>query len=166
MVGDELGERVAEVHFRAAEKLTGATLRKLFELLLAGGGQILYHATSNKQSIHKLAQYGSQTQGIEVFKSEMQGFDRYARKYHFEYSMIREKNDKAQYIFAFKAKDIDRMENACRDWFNDGRDHTSLQKKIEQATEKARAFNVSQVHEKEKSKEHTKGKGRNRGRER
>lgn len=164
MVGDELGERVAEVHFRAAEKLTGATLRKLFGVLLAGGGKIVYHATSNKESIHKLAQYGSQTQGIEVSKSEMQGFDRYARKYHFEYSMIREKNDKTQYIFTFKAKDIDRMENACRDWFNDGRDHTSLQEKIEQAREKA--FNINQAHEKDRSKEHTKEKGRNRGRER
>lgn len=166
MVGDELGERVVEVHFRATEKLTGATLRKLFGLLLAGGEKIRYHMTSNKQNIHKLAQYGSQTQGVEVSKGEMKGFDHYARKYHFEYSMCREKNDKNQYIFIFKAKDADRLNNACRDWFKDGQDHTSIKEKIEQATEKARAFNVSQAHEKEKSKEQTKGKGRDRGRER
>lgn len=166
MVGDELGERVVEVHFRAAEKLTGATLRKLFGLLLAGGGKILYHTTSNKQNIYKLAQYGSQTQGVEVSKGEMKGFDKYARKYHFEYSMCREKNDKTQYIFIFKAKDADRLNNASRDWFKDGQDHTSIKEKIEQATEKARAFNVSQAHEKEKSKEQTKTRGRNRGRER
>ncbi|MVB11634.1 hypothetical protein CAFE_23560 [Caprobacter fermentans] len=164
MVGDELGEKVVEIHFRAAEKLTGAALRKVFGLLLAGGGKIKYHITSNKQSIHKLAQYGNQTQGVEVSKDEMKGFDHYARKYHFEYSMCRKKNDKTQYIFIFKAKDADRLNNAARDWFKDGRDHESIKEKIEQATEKARAYNVNQSHEKEKSKEQT--KGRNQDRER
>lgn len=164
MVGDELGEKVVSVQFRAAERLTGAILQKLFGALLAGGGKIKYHATSNKESIHNLAKEGSQTQGVEVDKSEMQGFDRYARKYHFEYSMVREKNDKSQYIFTFKAKDMDRMEHAMRDFFKDGRDHTTLKEKIEEAREKA--YSVNQAREKEKSKDHTKSKGRNRGRER
>ncbi|OCN03435.1 hypothetical protein A7X67_11155 [Clostridium sp. W14A] len=164
MVGDELGEKVVAIHFSAAEKITKATLSALLGLLLAGGGKVIYHATSNKMNIHKMAKEGGQTQGIEVSKSEMKGFDTYARKYHFEYSMVREKNDKTQYIFMFRAKDMDRLEHAAKDFFKDGCDHTSLQKKIEQAREKA--FNINQAHEKEKSKEQTKSKGRNRGRER
>ena len=164
MVGDELGEKVVSVQFRAAEKLTKATLLKLFGLLLAGGGVAFYHATTNKESIHKLAKEGAQTQGIEVGKGEMQGFDRYARKYHFEYSMVREKNDKSQYIFTYKAKDTDRLENAMRDFFKDGRDHTTLKEKIEEAREKA--YSVNQAREKEKSRDHTKSKGRSREKER
>lgn len=164
MIGDELGEKVVEIHFHAAEKITKATLSTLFGLLLAGGGKFIYHITSNKRNIHKMAKEGNQTQGIEVSKAEMKGFDKYARKYHFEYSMSREKNDKTQYVFMFRAKDMDRLEHAAKDFFKDGRDHTSLQKKIEEAREKA--FNINQAREKERSNEHTKSKGQNRGRER
>jgi hypothetical protein len=164
MVGDEMGEKVVSVQFRAAEKLTKATLLKLFGLIGKGLGAVGYRITSNRESIHNLAKEGSQTLGIEVSKSEMHGFDRYARKYHFEYSMVREKNDKTKYIFTFKAKDLDRLQNAARDFFNDGREHDSLEEKIQQAQEKA--FNINQAREKEKTKEHTKSRGKDRGKER
>jgi hypothetical protein len=164
MVGDEMGEKVVAVQFRAAEKLTAAILRKLFGLLLSGGGKIRYHITSNKENIHKLVKEGGQTHGIEVTAAEMQGFDHYARKYHVWYSMTHEKNDKAQYMFMFKLNDFDRLESAMRDYFKDGRDHTSLKEKIENAREEA--FSVNQAREKEEVKDHTKTKTKNRSRER
>lgn len=160
MVGDEMGEKVVAVEFRATEKLTETTLKKLFGALLAGGGKLIYHATSNKLNIHKLAGEGNQTQGIEVTKQEMRGFDKYAKKYHVWYSMTREKNDKSQYMFMFHLKDTDRLEKAMRDYFKDGRDHTTLKEKMERAREEA--FQVNQVRTKEK----VKSKGRNRGKAR
>lgn len=162
MVGDEMGEKVVAVQFRAAEKLTLATLKKVFELLLAGGSKLLYHATSNKMDIHKLAADNGQTHGIEVTKEEMQGFDRYAKKYHVWYSMTREKNDKSQYMFMFKLKDFNRLESAMRDYFKDGIDHTSLREKIEHAREEAMQVNQARA----RVKEQVKSKGRNRSVER
>lgn len=164
MVGDEMGEKVVAVQFQAAEKLTLASLKKVFELLLAGGSKLWYHATSNKMDIHKLAGDSGQTHGIEVTKEEMQGFDRYAKKYHVWYSMTREKNDKNQYMFMFKLKDFNRLESAMRDYFKDGMDHTNLREKIEHAREEA--MQVNQARAKEKAKEQVKSRGRNRSRAR
>lgn len=164
MVGDEMGEKVVAVQFRATEKLTAATLKKVFSLLLAGGGKLWYHATSNKMNIHQLAGDNGQTHGIEVTSEEMQGFDKYAKKYHVWYSMTREKNDKGQYMFMFKLKDFNRLESAMRDYFKDGRDHTSLKEKIEHAREEAMQVNQARV--KEKAKEQVKSRGRNRSRTR
>ena len=164
MIGDELGEKVVSVQFRAGEKLTGAILKKLFHALIKGGAKGLYHATSNEVNIHKLAGDGAQTHGIEVTKAEMQGFDRYAKKYHVFYSLTREKNDKSQYMFMFKLKDFDRLESAMKDYFKDDLDHSSLQEKIEQAREKA--FEVNKAHEREKEKSKTRAKGRDRSKER
>ncbi len=164
MVGDEMGEKVVAVQFRAAEILTVATLKKVFGLLLAGGGKLWYQATPNKMNIHKLAGDNGQTHGIEVTKEEMQGFDRYAKKYHVWYSMTREKNDKSRYMFMFKLKDFNRLESAMRDYFKDGRDHVGLKEKIERAREEA--LQVNQARAKEKTKEQVKSKGRNRSRAR
>jgi hypothetical protein len=163
MVGDELGEKVVSVGFRASGKLSAAVLKKLFGLILKGGDKILYHTTSNKESIHKLSQDGHQTQGVEVEKSQMCGFDKYAKKYHFEYSLIREKNDKSQYFLTFKAKDISKMDMAMQDFLKDKTvDRGDLQERIEKA--KTQAFNINQA--KEKIKEHTKSHGKNRNVER
>lgn len=160
MVGDEMGEKVVAVQFRAAEVLTEATLRKMFSRTMAILGKLHYHATSNKMNIHKLAGDGGQTQGVEVTESEMLGFDHYAKKYHIWYSMTREKNDKEQYMFMFKLKDANRLENAMRDYFKDGSDHTSLKEKMERARQEA--FQVNQARAKERTKEHAKSKIRNR----
>ena len=164
MIGDELGEKVMAVHFKAGEKLTGAVLKKLLGLLIAGGGKAVYNMTSNKESIHKLAENGNQTHGIEVSKSELAGFDQYARKYHFKYSLVREANDKSSYMFIFKVKDFNLLENAARDFFKDGRDHTTLQDKIEHARDEA--FQINQAHEQEKETTKTRSKGRDRSKER
>ncbi|HEX3016241.1 MAG TPA: PcfB family protein [Caproicibacter sp.] len=162
MVGDEMGERVVAVQFRAAEKLTGAVLKKLFGKLLEGGAKLWYHATPNKMNIHKLAGDNGQTHGIEVTKEEMQGFDRYAKKYHVWYSLTREKNDKNQYMFMFKLKDFNRLESAMRDYFKDGREHAGLREKIEHAAQEA--LRVNEARAKNKVKEQVKSKVRNRGR--
>jgi len=166
MVGDEMGEKVVAVQFRAAEVLTGATLRKVFSRILALIGKLHYHTTSNKINIHHLAGTGSQTQGVEVTKDEMHGFDHYAKKYHVWYSLTREKNDKQQYVFMFKLKDIDRLNNAMRDFFKDGRDHTSLKEKMEHAREEAFHVNQATAKEKEEARENVKSKGRGRNVER
>lgn len=164
MIGDELGEKVMAVHFRAGEKITGAVLKKLFGLLLAGGGAAVYNFTSNKESIHRLAENGNQTHGIEVSKNEMAGFDHYAKKYHFKYSLVREENDPNSYMFIFKLKDLNLLENAAHDFFNDGRDHTTLQEKIQHAKDESVKINEAHAQEKEKTK--TRSKGRDRSKER
>ena len=163
MVGDELGEKFVSVGFRATGKLTAAVLKKLFGLIIKGGDKLLYHATSNKESIHKLSENGRQTQGVEVEKSQMCGFDKYAKKYHFEYSLIKEKNDPTHYFFTFHSKDISKMDMAMKDYIKDETiDHGDLQERIENA--KLQAFNVNKA--REKTKEHTKSKSKDRSVER
>jgi hypothetical protein len=162
MVGDELSEKMVTVSFRTTGKLTAKGLKKLFGLILKAGGNILYHVTPNKESFNKLNKDGRPTQGIEVSKDQMCGFDKYARKYHFEYSLVQEKNDPNLYFFTFKAKDISIMDMAMKDYLKDRTiDHGDLKERIEHAKEEAFNFNKSRT--KEKAKEHTKSHNRNRG---
>jgi hypothetical protein len=160
MVGDELGEKVVTVSFRTTGKLTVKSLKKLFRLILKAGGNILYHVTPNKENFKKLNKDGYPTQGIEVTKDQMCKFDKYARKYRFEYSMIQEKNDPNLYHFSFKVKDFSVMEMAMRDYLKDKTiDHGDLKERIEHAKESAFYFNKKRT--KEKAKEHTKSHSRN-----
>lgn len=158
MVGDEMGEKVVSVAFRISGKLTAAALKKTLSLLLEGALVGIDKATPNKQSISKLSRDGSQSQGIEVDKSEMCGFDKYAKKYHFNYSMIRQENDPEKYVLFFKSRDISKLEMATRDFVKDQTlDNNSLQEKVDQAREKAYAIN--KAHEKERTKSRSKNRG-------
>lgn len=158
MVGDEMGEKVVSVAFRATGKLTAAVLKKALSLLLKSALVGIDKATPNRQSITKLSRDGSQSQGIEVDKSEMCGFDKYAKKYHFNYSMVRQANDPEKYVLFFKMKDISKLEMATRDYVKDQTlDNNSLQGKVDEAREKA--YSINKAHEKERSKSRSKNRG-------
>lgn len=163
MIGDEMGEKVVAVGFRATEKLSLAALRKVIGRIGKLGNKILYHITTNKESMQELSKAGSQVQGIPVDKNEIKGFDRYARKYGLEYSLLRMKNDINKYVFCFKVKDFDKLEMVYHDLSKDGKEHGDLKEKIEQAREKA--FTVNKAKKAEKKKEHVKS-DRNRSVER
>jgi hypothetical protein len=161
MVGDELGEKVVSASFRASGRLTASVLKKALSALVKGALIGIDKVTPNQQSIAKLSRDGSQSQGIEVDKSEMCGFDKYAKKYHFNYTLMRQTNDPDKYVLFFKARDISKLEMATRDFVKDKTlDNDSLQEKVDQAREKA--FNINKSREKER----TKSRGRDRGRER
>ncbi len=157
MVGDEMGQKVISVAFRVSGKLTAAVLKKALSMLLQGALVGVDKATPNKQSISKLSRDGSQSQGIEVNKSEMCGFDNYAKKYHFNYSMVRQKNDPEKYVLFFKARDISKLEMATRDYVKDQTiDNNSLQVKVDQAREKA--FSINKAREKDITKSRSKNR--------
>jgi len=159
MVGDEMGEKVVSVAFRAGEKLTGAALKKFLSVILNGVQKGAYQLTSNKASISKLSRDGSQSQGIEVKKSELCGFDKYAKKYHFDYSLMRQKNDPENYVFFFKSKDFSKLEMASRDFVKDQTlDNDSLTEKIELA--RSKAFSLNKAREQTKNRSKSKGKNR------
>lgn len=161
MVGDELGEKIISATFRSSGRLTASVLKKALSLLIQGALIGVDKVTPNKQSIAKLSRDSSQAQGIEVNKSEMCGFDKYAKKYHFHYTLMRQTNDPDKYVLFFKARDISKLEMATRDFVKDRTlDNDSLQEKIDQAREKA--FNINKLREKER----TKSRGKDRGRER
>lgn len=159
MVGDEMGEKVVSVTFRAGEKLTASALKNVLSVIMKGVQKGAYRLTSNKESISKLSRDGSQSQGIEVKKSELCGFDKYAKKYHFDYSMVRQKNDPENYVFFFKTKDFSKLEMAARDFVKDETlDNNSLTEKVELAREKA--FSLNKAREQTKTRSKSKGKNR------
>lgn len=164
MVGDEMGEKVVSVTFREAGKLSAAALKKVLSSVLALVKAGTYRLTPNKTSVSKLERDPSPTQCIEVTKKEMRGFDKYANKYHFEYSMMRQKNDHGLYVLMFNLNDFSKLEMATRDYIKDQSiDNNSLEEKIEHAREKA--FNINKA-AREKTKEKSKSKGRSRSVER
>lgn len=185
MVGDELGEKIVSIGFRTSGKVTAETLKKLFNLIIKKGGLLFLVKTgglaklgihkvlekngidhtvgTNRQKFSEFDKDGGQKQGIEVEKSQMRDFDKYAKKYKFEYALQQETNDPNHYFFIFRDKDISKMDMAMQDYLKDKTiDHGDLDERIEKA--KAQAFNVNKANE--KTKQHTKSHNKNRSVER
>lgn len=70
-----------------------------------------------KQSIKSLQQSGAQLTNIVVTDNNIKSFDRVARKYGIDYSLKKaEKEGKTEYLVFFKAKDVDVMTAAFKEY--------------------------------------------------
>ena len=70
-----------------------------------------------KQSIKSLQQSGAQLTNIVVTDNNIKSFDRVARKYGIDYSLKKaEKEGKTDYLVFFKAKDVDVMTAAFKEY--------------------------------------------------
>ena len=70
-----------------------------------------------KQSIKSLQQSGAQLTNIVVTDNNIKSFDRVARKYGVDYSLKKaEKEGKTEYLVFFKAKDVDVMTAAFKEY--------------------------------------------------
>ena len=72
---------------------------------------------SGKQSIKSLQKSGAQITNIVVTDNNIKSFDRVARKYGIDYSLKKvEQDGKTEYMVFFKAKDVDVMTAAFKEY--------------------------------------------------
>lgn len=109
-----------------------------------------------KQSIKSLQQSGAQLTNIVVTDNNIKSFDRAARKYGIDYSLKKaEKEGKTEYLVFFKAKDVDVMTAAFKEYTGVSlkkEQRQSIRKKLEQAKERV-------AKHREITKEKTKDRG-------
>lgn len=93
-----------------------------------------------KQSIKNLQQSGAQLTNIVVTDNNIKSFDRVARKYGIDYSLKKaEKEGKTEYLVFFKAKDVDVMTAAFKEYTGVSlkkEQRQSIRQKLEQAKER------------------------------
>lgn len=106
--------------------------------------------------IKSLQQSGAQLTNIVVTDNNIKSFDRVARKYGVDYSLKKaEKEGKTEYLVFFKAKDVDVMTAAFKEYTGVSlkkEQRQSIRKKLEQAKERV-------AKHREITKEKTKDRG-------
>ena len=92
-----------------------------------------------KQTVKKLMAHGTSTSSLEL-SGDTRLFDRVARKYGIDYSLKKaEKEGKTEYLVFFKAKDVDVMTAAFKEYTGVSlkkEQRQSIRKKLEQAKER------------------------------
>ena len=92
-----------------------------------------------KQSIKSLQKSGAQITNIVVTDNNIKSFDRVARKYGIDYSLKKaEKEGKTEYLVFFKAKDVDVMTAAFKEYTSETlkkQKRESVRQKLEKVKE-------------------------------
>ena len=92
-----------------------------------------------KQSIKSLQQSGAQLTNIVVTDNNIKSFDRVARKYGIDYSLKKvEQEGKSEYLVFFKAKDVDVMTAAFKEYTSETlkrQKRESVRQKLEKVKE-------------------------------
>ena len=92
-----------------------------------------------KQSIKSLQQSGAQLTNIVVTDNNIKSFDRAARKYGIDYSLKKvEQEGKTEYLVFFKAKDVDVMTAAFKEYTSETlkkQKRESVRQKLEKVKE-------------------------------
>ena len=155
---DEVNEKTMALCIKggkiSAQILKAALTKLLAEIEKKMGGQ--NRCKRGKQSIKSLQQSGSQLTNIVVTDNNIKSFDRVARKYGIDYSLKKaEKEGKTEYLVFFKAKDVDVMTAAFKEYTGVSlkkEQRQSIRKKLEQAKERV-------AKHREITKEKTKDRG-------
>ena len=101
--------KMAEKTGRAQEKGTYRVDKEIF-------GEYAYNL-DGKQTIKQLNAQGVQLSNIKITDENIKSFDRVARKYGIDYSLKKEVGaDPPKYLVFFKAKDVDVMTAAFREY--------------------------------------------------
>ena len=143
MIGDEFADRLLTFGFR----LCGHTLNRALMLasrLVIDLVKNNHEGRGGTTTINHLSQgQKAAIQGIEVPQERLAEFDRFARKYGLQYSVIQEENDPQTFFLTFRQRDINRLEMAVTDMMKDKtRSWEDLPELMKQAKEKA--FSVQQ----------------------
>ena len=121
-----------------------------------GKGEKSQCKKTGRQSIKSLQKSGAQITNIVVTDNNIKSFDRVARKYGIDYSLKKvEQEGKSEYLVFFKAKDVDVMTAAFKEYTGASlkkEQRQSIRKKLEQAKERVAKY-------REITKEKTKDRG-------
>ena len=156
---EEVNEKTISLCIKGG-KITAQILKAALIKLLAemdkkkqqkGKGQC---KRTGKQSIKSLQKSGAQITNIVVTDNNIKSFDRVARKYGIDYSLKKvEQDGKTEYMVFFKAKDVDVMTAAFKEYTSETlkkQKRESVRQKLEKV--KAELSNHRQL-KKEKKRE-------------
>ena len=144
---DEVNEKTMALCIKGG-KITAQILKAALTKLLAEiekkkqqskkmGGQ--NRCKRGKQSIKSLQQSGAQLTNIVVTDNNIKSFDRVARKYGIDYSLKKvEQEGKSEYLVFFKAKDVDVMTAAFKEYTSETlkkQKRESVRQKLEKVKE-------------------------------
>lgn len=124
-----------------AQILKAALIKLLAEMdkkkqLEKGKGQC---KRTGRQSIKSLQKSGAQITNIVVTDNNIKSFDRVARKYGIDYSLKKvEQEGKSEYLVFFKAKDVDVMTAAFKEYTSETlkkQKRESVRQKLEKVKE-------------------------------
>ena len=160
---EEVNEKTISLCIKGG-KITAQILKAALIKLLAemdkkkqrGKGEKSQCKKTGRQSIKSLQKSGAQITNIVVTDNNIKSFDRVARKYGIDYSLKKaEKEGKTDYLVFFKAKDVDVMTAAFKEYTGVSlkkEQRQSIRKKLEQAKERV-------AKHREITKEKTKDRG-------
>ena len=95
-------------------KLTARTFLKGAQFLLR---QYDKNASQGKQSMKRLVRQNRGVTNVEIQKTGTKDFDRYAKRYHIDYSIQKDLSCKPpRYLVYFKAQDPDAMSAAIKEY--------------------------------------------------
>lgn len=153
MLSDDVGDRMVSVGYNISDKTTKEILR----LALKGLIKLKENIEAGKQSLKKLDKTGDTVSAVEVDKAELHEFNYYAKKYHLDYSLVKQTNDPNKRMLFFKFRDMEKMSSAITDAVNDKTlENDSLTDKL------VRAKELNQARSKEKVKHKNRGRNQER----
>lgn len=111
-----------------------------------------------KQTIKQLQEQGAQLTNIEITDNNIKSFDRVARKYGIDYSLKRDTStDPPRYLVFFKAKDVDVMTAAFKEYAGvtlkeKEKQKESVRKKLQKKVQKNKSKQRQRVKVKQKAR--------------
>ena len=164
---EEVNDRTIALAVRTT-KMTADVLRlSLMALLRSKHYKHIYSAKQShndqshgRQSLRKLMKDGSQISNIEITDDNIRSFERVARKYNIAYSLKKDVSvDPPRFLVFFKAKDVDIMTAAFKEYtglsLNKDKERLPIRQRLEKTVD--RAIN---------HRERVQSKDKNRGQER
>ena len=98
----------------SSTKLTARTLLRGMQFLLR---QYDKHASQGKQSMKRLMQQNHGVTNVEIQKTGIKNFDRYAKRYHIDYAIQKDlSTTPPRYMIYFKAQDTDALSAAFKEY--------------------------------------------------
>ena len=98
----------------SSTKLTAPTLLRGMQFLLR---QYDKHASQGKQSMKRLMQQNRGVTNVEIQKTGIKNFDRYAKRYHIDYAIQKDlSTTPPRYMIYFKAQDTDALSAAFKEY--------------------------------------------------
>ena len=118
-------------------KLTARTLLRGMQFLLR---QYDKHASQGKQSMKRLMQQNRGVTNVEIQKTGIKDFDRYAKRYHIDYAIQKDLScTPPRYLIFFKAQDTDALNAAFKEY------SASVLSKTERPSVLAKLHNLAQT---------------------
>jgi len=135
-------------------KMTATALKNMIEKYLEEQKRKSPKIYKGKQSVKHLAQSGAKLTNIEITDQNIKSFSRVARKYGIDFALRKDQSsEKPKYYVFFKAKDVDVLTAAFKEFVN--KELTKSKKpKIHEKIKgfMQRAFDIDKERRREKSK--------------